>query len=371
MGKYDKTVQFEHEKGEHGIDGMLLKVNNNTVFKYDFSNAYEIKGTTLVLKVEKTYTPIKISSEHVRIKELNEGIINIKLFEKDVNADLVTEGWRKYRQTIPFDKVTGYLIARDVLLSRVSHFIPSFPSWEICLTLPMYMKLTEDIEGFDNRLMVATEIGEQIRNSVDKLEQHILNGTFKVDLLDDLLVKMHSLADELCLAYHIKKVGYEIRFGDRGEPDFFIHQEDHEIPCEHKSRFPDIRTTINMELPDEFGYSKALNDAICEVKKAKKGLKKSEIYFTNLSRVVSAIKFVYAIEMNRCGPDKDCFNLFDIFANFEAMMLLVMSFHEKGKVIVPYIKLLNSNPEIIVPFPVPEEAFDLILKEKMWDTNDG
>jgi len=370
VGRYDRTIRFKVKRGEHGIDGMLWEVNDNIVFRYDFSNAYRIEGTTLILNVEKTYTPIIVNSEHVGIRELNDSVINLKWFEKDVNSNLVIDGWRKYKDVIPFNQITGYFVARDVLLSKVYHFISSFPSWEICLTLPMYMKLTEKIDGFENRLRVATEIGDQIRNSTERLKHHILNGTFTPDLLDDLLVKMHSLADELALAYHIKKSGYDIRFGDKGEADFFIRWQDNEIPCEHKSRFPDISSVINMKLPEKFDYPKALKDIILEVKKTKKALKKSEIFFNNLSRVVSAIKFAYAVEMNRYGPGAEYFNFSDMFANFKIMMLSVILFHEKGKVVVPYIKLVSSDPKIIAPFPVPEKAFDRIVKEKKRDTND-
>jgi len=364
VGRYDKAVQSEVKKGENGIDGMLLEVNGNIVFKYDFSNAYRIEGTTLVLDIEKNYIPITVNSDYVGVKELNESVINIKWFERDVDANLVVDGWKKYNKYIPFDEIIGYLIARDILLSKVHHFMPSFPSWEICLTLPMYMKLTEKIDGFRNRITVATEIGEQIRNTTEKLERHISNGTFQLELLDDLLVKMHSLADELCLAYHIKKAGFDIRFGDKGEADFFIHYQDSEIPCEHKSRFPDISSVIGMKLPKKFNYSKALRDIIFEVKQAKKGLKKSEIFFNNLSRVVPAIEFVYTVEMGRYGSDAEYFNFLDMFANFKIMMLSVMLFHEKGKVIVPYIKPISSDPKIITPFPIPEKAFEGIIKEK-------
>lgn len=375
MGRYDKTIQYKSKSGEHGIDGMLWEVNGNIVFRYDFSNNYRIEGTTLVLNIEETYTPIVVDSDHVGIKELNDSVINIKWFEKDINVNLIIDGWKKYKNIIPFDEITGYLVARDILLSKVYNLIPFFPSWEICLTLPLYMKLVEEIDGFDNRLRVATEIGDQIRKSIKKLEHHILNKTFKPDLLDDLLVKMHSLADELALAYHIKKArhikkaGYNIRFGGRGEADFFIRQQDNEIPCEHKSRFPDLSLAISMKLPEKFDNSKALRDMIFEVKKTKKGLKKSEIFFDNLSRLASGTKFAYVIEMDRYGPDADSFNLSDMFANFEIMMISVMLFHEKGKVVVPYIKLVSSDPKIIAPFPIPEEIFDMILNEKR-RTND-
>jgi len=68
--------------------------------------------------------------------------------------------------------------------------------------------------------------------------------------------------------------------------------------------------------------------------------------------------------MDRYGPDAEYFNFSDMFANFKIMMLSVILFHEKGKVVGPYIKLVSSDPKIIAPFPVPEEAFNQIVKEK-------
>lgn len=359
LEKYDKTARYQSQKGEFGIDGMLFKVNNDTVFKYDYSNAYRIQGTKLVLNLKEAYTPIVVDSKHVGIQELNESMINIGWFEKDVDIDLVIKGWNKYKNIIPFNKIVGYLVARDILLIEVSGFINTFPSWEICLTLSMYMMLSKEIDGFKNRLNIATEIGDQIRGSIKKLDHRIRNGTFKYTLLDDMLEKMHSLSDELALVYHIRNLGYNVRFGSVGETDFFING----VPCEHKSRFPDISSAINMKLPEHFNYSDALNSMIFEIKKVKKALAKSEIFFNNLSRVVPAINFPLIVEINRHNFDTGYFNFLDMFANFEIMMSTVMRIHEKEKVIVPYIKLVTSDPKII-SFPLSERIYESIIEEK-------
>jgi len=360
VGKYDKTINIKTKMGSYGVDGKWIEINGETAIKNDFSTAYEIDGTTLVLKIEDSYTPFISNSKHIGIKEFGESIINIWWYEKDIDPSLVIDGWNKYKNIVPFDKIVGYLISRDLILAKICKFINAIPSWDICLILPLYMKLCQEIPGFEDRIRIATEIGDQIRGNLNKLDKHIRNKTFKPQMLDTLLEKLHSLSDELELAYNINKLGYEISFGGRGEPDYVING----IYAEQKSRFPLLNPFEKIDISSNFNYSDVLNELILEVKNVKEGLKRAEIYFNNLSRVIPALKFHYVVEMTRHGLGADSFNFSDMFCDFKTMMSSAMKFHKKGKVVVPYIKPICSDPKIIAPFPIPEETLDIILNKR-------
>lgn len=293
MGKFGRTMNVRCKRGQYGLDGIWIEVNSEIVMRYDFSSAYRIEGTTLVLDIKESYSPSAGDFKHIGTTELPDSFINICWYEKDVDAHMAVEAWKEYEKHIPFSKLTGYLVARDVMLGKIWHYLNAVPSWDVCLTLPLYMKLCEDIPGFESRIKKATEIGDQIRGSAEKLNEHLKKKTFRPQLLDNLLEKIHSLSDELELAYNIKKLGYDIKFGDVEQPDYFIN----DFPAEHKSRFPDIKSVISIDLPSHFDYYKALQELVFEIKGTKKGLKKAEIYFNNLSRLVTAMKFQYGVEM--------------------------------------------------------------------------
>lgn len=359
-GKYDKTLNLRFRKGEYGIDAVWLESAGETVMIYDLSSAYRVDGSTLVLCMEETYSPAVMDSKHVGLKELPNSFINVSWYEKDFDARIVPEVWNIQQKLIPYSRLAGYLVARDAILARVGRYLSAIPSWDVCLTLPIQIKLCEDIPGIKSRIERVSEIGDQIRGSANRLDKHLKNGTFRPQLLDDLLQKIHSLSDELDLAYNMKKLGYDVRFGDEGEPDFIING----IPAELKSRFPSLESLARTDIPSTFGFSDAQKDLVMEVRGVKKGLRKADIYFCNLTRVFAAMRFHYAVEMTRYGSEKEGFNFSDMFYDFDVMMLAVMKFRERGKVVVPYIKPICSDPRIIMPFPIAEEVFDIILTER-------
>jgi len=362
MGKYNRTMNVRHKMGPVGPEGMWIEVNNDIIMKYDFSSVYRINGN-LVFDIKESYSPKVVDHKHIGIAELPDSLINICWYEKEANADIVVEAWKKYEEYIPLSKLTGYLIARDVILGKIYRYISVIPSWDVCITLPLYMKLCEDIPGFKERILKKTEVGDQIRGSAKNLDKHFKKCQLSpqlLNMLDDFLVKIHSLSDELELAYNIKKLGYDIKFGDAGQPDYFIN----DIPAEHKSRFPDVKSVTNMQDDSEFNYNQAMCELFSNISCGRRGLKKAEIYFTNVSRLVSSIKFHYVTEMTQYGPGEKYFNISDMFCDFSDMMSIIMGSHEKGKLIVPYMKPICSNPRIIVPLPIPEKVLDRILEGK-------
>jgi hypothetical protein len=337
-------------------------VNGEPIIKYDISANYKIRNGILEVKLEEAYKPKKYSDHHIGIDEIAESYMSTKILEKGVTSDVVIDGWNQYNRIIPFDRIIKFLIARDVYLLKLPKlkYGGSTPSWDVCISLAMYLKLCEKIENFEEKLHSATEVGDHIRGNLQKLDGDIRKGDYFSKHLMPLLQSLHSLNDELELAYNMSKQGYHIRFGGRGNPDYFIDS----IAIEQKSRFPRLEHMFKEKLPSNFQYIEALRDLILEIKQHKKGLSRSSIFFYNMSRLVEGFKFYASTELMKMGSNAKSFNFADMFSDFDIMMKCVHIFLKQGKVIMPYIKLYSLDPKITCPFPISEDAFDIIVKEK-------
>ena len=355
-------VSSQIKRGKYGIDGILFDINGETVIKYDISQNYDIQNGILEVKLEESYRPNKYSDHQVGFDDVAESYMSTRILETGITSDVVIDGWSHYDKIIPLDRIVKFLIARDIYLLKIPKlkYAGSTPSWDVCISLAMYLKLCEKIENFEEKLHVATEIGDQIRGNLQKLDTEIRKGHYFSKYLIPLLQSLHSLHDELELAYNISKLGYNIRFGGRGEPDYFIDI----TAVEQKSRFPELEHILEEKLPSSFQYNEALRDLIFEIKQYKKGLSRANVFFYNVSRLVKSFKFYAGTELVKMGPNAKSFNLADMFSNFRIMMKSLFIFLEKGRVVVPYVKLYSIDPKIICPFPVPEDAFDVIAREK-------
>lgn len=355
-------VSSQVKKGKNGIDGILFNINGETVIRYDISQNYKIQNGTLEVKLEESYRPKKYSDHQVGFDDVAESYISTKILETGIASDVIIDGWNRYDKVIPLGKIVKFLIARDIYLLKIPElkFAGSTPSWDVCVSLAMYLKLCEKIENFEEKLHVATEIGDQIRGNLQKLDREIRKGHYFSKYLVLLLQSLHSLHDELELAYNISKLGYNIKFGGRGEPDYLVD----DIAVEQKSRFPKFKHIFEEKLPSSFQYTKALRDLIFEIKQYKKALSRSDVFFYNVSRLIKSFKFYAGTELVKMGANANSFNLADMFSDFHIMMKSVFIFLEKGKVVVPYVKPYSIDPKIICPFPIPEDAFDIIEREK-------
>jgi len=345
------------KKSETGIDGVLFNINGEVVIKYDISQNYEIQKGILGIKLEEKYNLKKYSFHQVGIDNVSESFVSTKILEKVVSSDVVIDGWNKYVDIIPLDKIVKFLIARDIFLLKLSRpkYAGSTPSWDVCISLAMYLRLCEKIENFEEKLHMATDIGDHIRGNLRKLDVDIQKGDYFSKHLVPLLQSLHKLTDELELAYHLSEQGYNIRFGSRGEPDYFIG----DIPIEQKSRFPKLEDFFKQKLPRDLPYIEALKDLIFKTKQHRKGLSRSEIFFCNVSRLVEAFNFYASTELTKSSFNATSFNLADVYGNFGIVMRNVSILLERGKAIVPYVKLYSIDPKII-GFPISEDAFNAI-----------
>lgn len=348
------------KKSNSGIDGVIFNVNGETVIKYDISQNYKIEDRMLDIKLEEEYAPKKYSSHQVGFDNVAESYISTKILEKSATSDLAIDGWNQYVEIIPLDKVVKFLIARDIYLLKLSRpqYAGSSPSWDVCISLAMYFRLCENIENFEEKLKMATDIGDQIRGNLRKLDSDIQKGDYFSKHLIPLLQALHKLNDELELAYNINKLGYKIMFGGRGHPDYFVENS----PVEQKSRFPKFENLFEEKLPLSIQYIKALKDLILEIKQYKKGLSRSKAFFCNVSRLLKGFNFYACTELVKEGPNAAPFDLANVSSNFDIMMKSVSILLERGKAIVPYVKLYSIDPKVI-GFPIPEDAFDAIRKK--------
>lgn len=268
----DRTFSVNPTKGDYGASGISVETNNERIIYCDYSCAYEIKNTTLMPKLELQYTTIKINQNCVGLKELPESFIDLRWYENTIDPNTLLEGWDNYKNILPIEDITAYLILRDILLLNLSRFINISPSWDVCLKLSLYVELFKDIPGFLEKLSIPTDLGDQFRGNTEPIRKCLQSGTLKSDMLDRILELMHSLSDELEVAYNIKKLGYDIQFRGKGEPDYLINN----VPAEHKSRFPPKYPLDNFDEFYDFYLSKSMNILCQEVKR--KGAKKNQRY---------------------------------------------------------------------------------------------
>lgn len=351
-GKRDIPWGPQLIKGPHGIQGINLVVDNNIIVSYDFGKAFKIDCDILEVNLSSTYTPFARDTSLLGIKELGNFHINTLWYEKDIDATMICDSWAKYNSTLHFDEIISALIYRDAfMLMRHHNFgvpISPLPSWDVCVIVPLYMALCENIPGYDSKLRKAGDVGGHIKSNIKKIYRNLLNGTLKPNTLDNFLIDVHTFCDELELAYHIKRLGYDISFGNpkQNEPDYFIE----EIGAELKSRYPKINILSNNF--GNFDYSIQCNDMIKELTRIEEGLDKADIYFNNITRGSSALKFYYSVEMNKFGYYKHCID-------FTKVLKDVTTVAKSEKIIVPYIKPFCSDPKII-SFPISKTEFNKV-----------
>lgn len=363
---FSGEISAKVKRGKYGIDGFLCCLNREVVVRYDLSKNYQIENKVFNIKLEEEYAPKKHSDYHVGIDNVADSYMSTRILEKDVTSDIVIDGWSQYADSIHLNKIIKYLVARDVCLFKLGNYFlkPGLnygavtPSWDVCISLAAYLKLCENIGNFETRLHEATEMGDQIRGNFQKLNGEIIKGTFVQvhasrlmisEHLDQLLRSLHTLNDELELAYNLAKVGYDVEFGERGEPDYIIGN----IPAEQKSRFPEFDQIVKEKKSTSFQYAEALEDLVREIKKSRKALSEAEIYFCNLSRLETALTFYAATELEKI----------DEFTRFDNMMKRAFTVLEKERVVIPYLKLYSFDPKIL-GLPIPKNINKLIQREK-------
>lgn len=354
------TTQIK--RSENGVDGILFNVNDEVVVKYDISRNYRIQNKVLHVLLEEEYHPKKYSNHQVGIDNVAESYLSTKIFEPDVPSDLVIDGWNHYGEIIPLDRVVKFLIARDIYALKIPkwRFAGATPSWDVCISLAVYLKLCEKIEGFEEKLRVATEIGDQIRGNLRKLDTEVSKGNYFSDYLTQLMRSLHSLNDELELAYNLCNHGWDIKFGGRGEPEYFTGS----AAIEQKSRFPMLEHVLKENYPSNLLYSRALKDVVYEIKQYKRGLRKANIFFYNVSRLVKGLTFYAGTEIKKMGSEAATFNLADVFSDFNIMMKCILAIAKEEKVVIPYVKPYSINPKIICALPIPEKEFRTLENEK-------
>jgi len=350
------SVQIK--KSKNGVDGVLVRIDGEIVIKYDVSQNYEIQNKMLNVKLEEEYHPKKYSNHQVGINNVAESYMSTKILGKNATSDTLIDGWNQYNEIIPLSKTVKFLIARDINLLKLGNYLLKSgtnygavtPSWDVCLSLALYFKLCEKIENFEEKLHEATDIGDQIRGNLRKLDIDIRKGNYFSEYFNNLLMSLHSLNDELELAYNIWKHGYsDIKFGRRGKPDYFINN----VAIEQKSRFPELERIFEKIISSTFQYDEALKDLIFEIKQSRKALKKADIFFYNVSRIRQALKFCVATELEKNY----------MFTDFNVIIRNVFSLLKKGKVVVPYAKFYSVNPKI-TSLPIPENIVKIIERQK-------
>lgn len=350
------SIQIKGSK--KGVDGVLFRIDGDVVIKYDVSQNYEVQNGMLKVKLEEEYHPTKYSNHQVGIDNVAESYMSTKILERGATSDTVIDGWNQYGTIIPLDKTVKFLIARDINLLKLGNYLLKSgmnygavtPSWDVCLSLALYFKLCEKIGNFEEKLQEATDVGDQIRGNLRKLDIDVRRGNYFSEYFNHLLISLHSLNDELELAYNIWKHGYnDIKFGRRGEPDYFIDN----VAIEQKSRFPELEHILEEKASSTFQYVEALKDLIFEIKQSRRALKKADVFFYNLSRLRQALKFCVATELEKKY----------MFSDFGIIMKNVFALLEKGKVVVPYAKLYSVNPKI-TSLPIPENIVNIIERKK-------
>jgi len=351
-GRYNHTWKPIPLRGPYGISGLEMEVDGEKVSNYNYSSSYEIKEETLVPKLDGSYSLIILGENHIGLKEIPGSLINISWYEADADPLIVIEAWNKYIEIIPLDRIIKYLVLRDIISINIYNFITAMPSWDICLMLPLYAGLCRKIPGLNERLEIHHEISDEIRGILDSLENLLRSppkgqrGYCCMDSrLENLLRAMHSLTDELALAYHINKLGYNIEFGGAGEPDFFING----ISAENKSRTYHSRDQAEEKDLAYYPVTGIINNLKNEVKSSARAFKKSDIFFSNVSRVPSALDFYSMTESSRFERDGTQIPSSNLFYNFDLSLTLaiIKAHYRKEKTIIPYIKPFCSRPQIL------------------------
>jgi hypothetical protein len=332
--------------------GYILSINDKIVIRCDYKSLKVYEGDNVVLHVhiEKPYAPIVLDSHYIGVSELPNFILNLDWYEKDIDTQMILTSWLEYREKMNLSKLMAFLIYRDAKIMKECidlgcKYPLVTPSWDVCILLPYYLKLCENIPGHEIKLKRAGEVVKQINNLVTDFYEKLKEGQTYIPLknLDDLLRKAHSQSDELAVAYKLNKLDFDVRFGNpKTEPDYIING----FRVEHKSKFPDrilSNETINIAKFKDLDETRTLHNLAKQMTPPDEGLEKADIFINNISRMPVA-KELYGLSLRG-------FRLYPHINSFYEVMSDAMQLVEKEKIIVPYISPICSNPRII-SFPI-------------------
>jgi hypothetical protein len=351
-----------HPYSKASVPAICLNVNDSIIFCFNYDYYRKIKKDPLIM--DDTYSLSLDKSGNVGIEEIPDQYVNFRWYEKNSDSTVIKNAWSAYNESLNLGEIIKYQIYRDsrIVNDNIRYLDNMFslrldyalPSWDVCVALPLYAYLCEEIPGFDKKFANSSDLVGQIRGNLKKLNKYLVKGR-PIDLnqLDELLKVIHNLTDEFELAYYIKSIGYEIEFGNskKGEPDYIING----TPVELKSAFPDIIPNSESTGPDlKFdGYATRLSlteptgedfkkDMLANLKLVDKGLEKARICFYNITRPYSSVCFYKDALLGKFDLYKDCLNLNKVIRK---------SIDGHDRMIIPYVKPVCSEPGII-SFPI-------------------
>jgi len=307
----------------------------------------------------ESISPKRIDDSRVGIRGIQASSIIAKWYDTAFTPELIVEGWQRHAGLIPFGEIVPHLVHRDVVLMHDYYYTCMLPSWDVCLTLPAYMLLCEDVPGFKDRLSYVSELGDQVRTSLKILSAESGPGGARYDNLEAFLEKLHALEDELSLALSLHRSGFDVRFGERGGPDLFVNS----VPCEQKSRFPlNDGTDIEVKVPDGYTIIDVYRLFILEVKKTRPAFKKAGVYFTNLSRTGAGMAYTEAVSKEKKGGRAPSRTIAKLHKEFRVIIHLALDFQKEwGKVIVPYTRYVGPDSSYTIPIPIPLAKYEEVI----------
>jgi hypothetical protein len=346
--------------------GYILKINDKIVIQCNYKSIFGHEGDNAIFQVdiEKPYTPEILNSHYIGFNELPNFIIDLDWYDKDIDPSLILKSWQEYKEQMNLSKIMAFLVYRDATIMneciKLNYKYPLItPSWDICILLPYYLKLCENIPGRKIKLKRAGEVVKQISNLVGNFYKKIEEGQTYISPkdLDDLLRKAHSQSDELAVAHRLSKLNFNIEFGNpRTQPDYIING----FRVEHKSKFPDrslSNETINIMKFKDVEETRTLRNLAEQMTPPDEGLEKeADIFINNITRMPVS-KELYGLSLKG-------FKLYPDINSFDKVMSDAMHLAEKGKIIIPYIFPICSNPRII-SFPMGINHYTSLSNSKL------
>jgi hypothetical protein len=102
----------------------------------------------------KLYTPMIHDSHYIGFDKLPNFILDLEWYEKDIDARMYLNSWQKYSDKMNLSKLMAFLIYGDATIMneclklRCKYPLIT-PSWDVCIFLPYYLKLCENIPGHE------------------------------------------------------------------------------------------------------------------------------------------------------------------------------------------------------------------------------
>ena len=241
-----------------GIPTIRVRVNDTIIVSHNYDYYRKIESDPQNLN--DSYSISIDKSGNAGIAEIPNYYVNLNWYEENIDPQIINEAWHKYNDKLHLHEIAKYLIYRDSLIinenitlldNATFHLKLDYilPSWDVCITLPMYTKLCEDIPGLEEKLENSEDLAGQVRGKLRSLNKDLINKReINLSKIDKQMSVAHNLNDEFELAYHIKKQGYDIEFGNtnKNEPDYMINGKKVEL----KSSFPDTELNSNFPNPD-------------------------------------------------------------------------------------------------------------------------